>query len=87
MRSEVFNDAHGLPEQRLVNLLCLAYGSDPQSFAVVVENRLLSHERAEACGDEYAQVEHAFTTLISPHLDPALQQTVRQLNWLRRIKY
>ena len=32
-----FADVHGAPMQRMYNLLCLAYGSDPNLFSYVVE--------------------------------------------------
>ena len=32
-----FADEHGTPAQRLYNLLCVAYGSDKELFADVVE--------------------------------------------------
>jgi len=66
-----FADEHGTPAQRLYNLLCIAYGSDKQLFAEVVEKRYLPEERAELCEGEYRQVEFAYRTLIAPHLDGA----------------
>src|SRR5262249_24123311 len=39
-----FADAHGTPAQRLYNLLCLAYGADPQLFGDFVENGYLPKE-------------------------------------------
>jgi hypothetical protein len=64
-------DEHGTPAQRLYNLLCIAYGSDKELFADVVEKGLLPQDRAEICEDEYRQVDFAYGTLISPHVDPA----------------
>jgi Putative metallopeptidase len=42
-----FASAHGTPAQRLYNLLCLAYGADPQLFGNFVEKGYLPKERAE----------------------------------------
>ena len=64
-----FADEHGTPAQRLYNLLCLAYGSDVDLFAEIVERGYLPKERAEVCWDEYQQVDFAYHTLISPHVD------------------
>src|SRR5262245_36351321 len=47
-----FSDVHGLPAQRLYNLLCIAYGADPQLFGDFVGKGYLPKERAEDCKDE-----------------------------------
>ena len=46
-RHITFVDEHGTPAQRLYNLLCIAYGSDKELFADVVEKGYLPKERAE----------------------------------------
>lgn len=63
-----FANVHGLSWQRFYSLVCLAYGSDPRRYADVVAKDFLPAERAETCGAEYAQVAHAFKTLIGPYL-------------------
>jgi hypothetical protein len=55
----------------LYNLLCIAYGSDKELFAEVVEKRYLPEERAEICEAEYRQLDFAYRTLISPYVDGA----------------
>lgn len=77
-----FSDAHGAPEQRYFNLICLAYGADPVLFADVVEKKLLPEHRAEGCRYEYGNVVWAFQTLIAPHLDHELEQQVLHREWL-----
>jgi hypothetical protein len=72
-----FADVHGLPAQRFFNLICMAYGAHPKTYADVVEKGLLPKERAESCEDEYAQVAHAYETLILPHIDRRLASKVR----------
>jgi Putative metallopeptidase len=62
-------DVHGTAAQRLYNLLCIAYGSDKELFADVVEKGFLPKERAELCEDEYRQIDFAYRTLIAPHVD------------------
>jgi hypothetical protein len=49
-------DEHGLDLQRYYAGLCLVYGSDPESNRNVVEEGLLSEERADRCRDEYRQL-------------------------------
>jgi hypothetical protein len=78
-----FAKEHGLPGQRYFNVLCVAYGSDPKLFADAVDRWNLPPERAEGCALEYAQIDHAFKTLIAPHLDMALLEEVRAKKWLR----
>jgi hypothetical protein len=68
-RHITYSDEHGTPAQRLYNLLCIAYGSDKELFADVVTKGFLPEERAEICEDEYRQIDHAYRTLIAPHLD------------------
>lgn len=59
-----FAAVHGTSAQRLFNLLCLAYGSDPRKFSGILEMDLLPKERADGCGDEYRQVDYALRKLI-----------------------
>jgi hypothetical protein len=68
-RHITYSDEHGTPAQRLYNLLCIAYGSDKELFADVVTKGFLPEERAEICEDEYRQIDHAYRSLIAPHLD------------------
>jgi hypothetical protein len=68
-RHITFADEHGTPAQRLYGLLCVAYGSDKELFAEVVEKGYLPRDRAEMCEDEYRQVDFAYRTLIAPHVD------------------
>ena len=77
-----FADAHGTPAQRFYNLLCIAYGADPQLFGDVVEKGLLPKDRAEDCEDEYQQVAFAYQKLIGPHIDRALEKKVFDKTWL-----
>lgn len=60
-----FADEHGLPAQRLYNLLCLAYGFDRKRYGDLVEKGYLPAQRAEACPDEYKQVAYAYKRLIA----------------------
>jgi Putative metallopeptidase len=70
-RHVTFADEHGTTAQRLYNLLCIAYGSDKELFAGVVEKGFLPQERADACEYEYQQVGFAYKALIAPHVDGA----------------
>lgn len=81
MARQKFADEHGTPAQRFYNLLCLAYGADPKSFADIVEKGFLPAGRAVGCEREYAQVAHAFETLIGPHIDKRLARRLHK-QWL-----
>jgi hypothetical protein len=63
------SDAHSLPSQLYYDVLCLAYGSDPDSYARAVTDRGLPLTRAEGCADEYQQVAYAVETLIAKNID------------------
>jgi hypothetical protein len=71
-----FSSDHGSPEQRFYNLVCIAYGYDPKTFAAVVEKGYLPEARAKVCNNEYAILEYAVQTLIMPHVDEAQSKRV-----------
>ena len=79
---QAFSDVHGLPAQRFFNLLCLAYGSDPDAFADAADEKYLPRARAGDCRREYAQVAYAFQRLIEPHIDRELGNRVWAKHWL-----
>ena len=88
---------HGLPQQRFYNLLCLAYGADPVTFADVTENMtnmmarkgmlptaeqgVLPKKRAENCEYEFQTFNHAWVTQIRPHIDLEMARTVLDTSW------
>lgn len=73
---------HSTPEQRAFNLLCIAYGANPELFEDVVKEGELSEERIAVCEEEYELLELAYETLIGPHIDPALAEEVFDRSWL-----
>jgi Putative metallopeptidase len=77
-----FADVHGAPPQRFYNLLCIAYGADPQVFGDLIEKGYLPPGRAKTCRVEYGEVNYAWQRLIHPYLDPELTKTVLQTDWL-----
>ena len=79
---EQFADEHGTPAQRAYNVLCIAYGADPELFGDLVSKGYLPKKRAEACGDEYTQIADAFEGLISPHLNRAQAKKILDKGWL-----
>jgi len=77
-----FADVHGAPMQRLYNLLCLAYGADPEMFANVVEHGDLPKSRISDCRTEWGEVNFAFQKLIYPYIDQTLLNDVLSKSWV-----
>ncbi len=78
----VLGRAQAPPAIRFYNMLCLAYGADPELFADFVTKDYLPKERAGSCRKEYGEIAYAFKKLIAPHLDTAIAQRVLQKDWL-----
>jgi hypothetical protein len=79
---KAFSDEHGTPAQRMFNVLCIAYGADQKGFSDFVTKGNLPKKRADACQDEYEQVQDAFQTLVLPHIDQDLADKVLDRKWL-----
>jgi hypothetical protein len=79
---KAFSDLHGSPARRFYNLLCIAYGADPKTFAHVVEDKYLPEQRAAGCKREYDEVAFAFRKVIAPHLDEQLTKQLLNKEWL-----
>jgi hypothetical protein len=81
-RLEEYADAHDFPQQRFYNVMCLAYGADPKTFADVAD--VLPKERADNCAREYQDFSRAWRSRISPHIDQQLARQVLDAGWLPR---
>lgn len=77
-----FADVHGTHLQRFYNVLCIAYGGQPDNFRDLVEVGDLPTERAAHCAHEYEQASFAFAKTVWPHLDQALVKKVQSIDWL-----
>lgn len=62
--SNLYADEHPFNEQRVFNMVCLAYGKDPGLFVDVARAFKLSPERARRCADEYQDANTAVRTLL-----------------------
>lgn len=79
-----FSDEHGLAVQRYYNLLCIAYGNDPQLFQKFVDKKHLPAERAKRCAGEYRQVAFAIRTLMRPYVDRKVALKVKtHQHWMQ----
>jgi len=63
-----FWDEHSLSQQRMYNILCWMYGSDPIENSNVIELTSLPIERAVRCPSEYEQMVKGWETLLSPYV-------------------
>jgi hypothetical protein len=79
----LFSDVHGNDLQRSYNYLCMAYGSDQQTFQYNVDNGLLPKERAVNCRREFLQIQNAFIKTMLPHIDTEKLKLVQgKTDWL-----
>lgn len=60
-------DEHSLDQQRVYNLQCWIYGSNPEANADIVTSGGLPEERAKRCPDEWQKLSHAWSTLLDEH--------------------
>lgn len=77
-----FASNHGQPQERFYNLMCLAYGADPVSFADLTQNGFLPPNRAPNCKYEYKTLADAFQQEIEPRVDQELKRQVMDMRWL-----
>lgn len=63
-----FWDEHSLGQQRFYNIVCWAYGSNPDDLGYVIEDEWLPEARAEQCPNEFARMAKAWDTLLSPYV-------------------
>lgn len=63
-----FADEHSLNEQRVYNMLCWVYGSDPGKYGSMVDDELLPAARAERCEAEYEQLDRSWSRLLEDHV-------------------
>jgi hypothetical protein len=81
---KAFSDEHSPPAARFYNMMCLAYGADPNTFADVLEKQYLPKQRIGGCQREYGEVAYAFQRLIEPYVDRDLAKTVMDEDWLKQ---
>ncbi len=72
-----FADIPELPAQRYFNVLCMAYGEDPDLFADAIDHWHLPKSRAKNCRYEYRRFQYAYRALIEPYVDQRLVEKVK----------
>jgi len=77
-----FASNHGQPQERFYDLMCLAYGADPVTFADLTDDGFLPPTRSPNCKYEYKTLTNAFHKEIRPHIDREMAQRVMDTSWL-----
>jgi hypothetical protein len=77
-----FASNHGQPQERFYDLMCLAYGADPVTFAMLTQDGFLPPNRAPDCKYEYKTLADAFDQEIEPHVDQKMKRQVMDSSWL-----
>ncbi len=62
-----FWDEHSLNQQRLYDVACLIFGSNPEAYAGMVGHDALPEERAVRCPAEFQQKNQAWDVLLAPY--------------------
>jgi hypothetical protein len=82
VRTIAFSGVHGAPLQRFFNLLCIAYGADPDLFADLTGDEYLPAQRARGCRVEFGEVNFAFQQTMLSHVDRELAKTILARDWI-----
>lgn len=77
-----FASNHGQPQERFYNLMCLAYGADPGTFANLTQDGFLPPNRSPDCKYEYKTLVDAFDQEIEPHVDQEMKRRIMDTSWL-----
>ena len=77
-----FSYVRGTNARRFYNFLCMAYGSDAQTFAFLTRNLDIPGNRSDWCAYDYQQVKIAFEQTILPHVDLDQMKKVQAISWL-----
>jgi len=82
---EEYADEHSTSEQRTINLICLAYGADPELFGDLPALGGVPQYRVDICEEEYELFSLAYEKLIGPYVDPELAKKVFDKSWLPKV--
>ena len=63
-----YSASHGLPQQRLANLVCWGYAKSPRDFADMTVTAKVSPDRLRRCDREYEAMERDLTALLGTRL-------------------
>jgi putative metallopeptidase DUF4344 len=77
------SDTHSTAGERFQNYLCLAYGSDADTFRDMAD-RYLSKARAANCAREYQRAKFAFQKTILPYVDQDMLKANQKVKWFEQ---
>lgn len=63
-----FSDSHSLNMQRMYDMTCLVYGSNPKKFRTIPKEYDLPRERSSNCEEEHDDARYAWNTILRPFL-------------------
>ncbi|GEM47495.1 DUF4344 domain-containing metallopeptidase [Deinococcus cellulosilyticus] len=63
-----FSDSHSLNMQRMYDMACLVYGSNPKKFKTIPKEYDLPKERSSNCQEEHEDARYAWNTILRPFL-------------------
>jgi hypothetical protein len=63
-----FWSGHGFDERRLANMICWAYGKNPQALQEQLADGTLLAGRAEGCAEEYGKIAQGWAEPLAPYL-------------------
>jgi hypothetical protein len=66
-KPDYFNE-HPPSQERVAEILCLVYGSDPSANADLIAKHLVEAERAPKCAAEFQNTSKVWKELLDPHL-------------------
>jgi hypothetical protein len=67
-QDQVYWDSHSLDAQRMYDMACIVYGSNPKVYADLVNDIEMPVERLEECPQEYLDARYAWNTILKPYL-------------------
>ncbi len=61
-------DEHSLDTQRFQNIMCMAYGSDPELYDALILQNILPADKADRCVSEYNKITRSWNILLDPYM-------------------
>lgn len=65
---EDFAGEHSFDSQRYYSTICQVFGSDPDKYEYLIQNKNFSEERADLCIEDYDKISRSWQSLLKPYL-------------------
>jgi hypothetical protein len=66
---EAYWGEHSFDEQRYANLICMLYGSEPESYEAFADDAGLPDYDRDVCPDRYVQALNSWLAVLEPYAD------------------